>query len=485
MSVKKALSIFLFIFSISFLFAQKKRIVILTPETEGMLKEEADWLAPTVQKKIEENFSNCKKFEILEINKLGTSEYAVFSTINKENESYYIFANLSKISSGEKISSITSKSVLDYKLIFEEEDCIVNYITDKLLSDMGIKANSYKAKDKSKTNYTNQSSSFLDKIKQLGFHFYAAPLYYYEYGYQNEFVFAEDSNNMEYKMSELNWNINNHEIGGTAQIGWKWLGLNTSFSFGLAADSGSMYDSDWLNPDDHSMKTNFSISDNYLNKANSFSAGLTGYLPVTAEALANTFYAQITPSIQYDYTYYYFNASNGEGWYGTKDSTGLDEVVAYDDPQATHYEKGSLGKIDYSRENHNINLGLGINTKIISRINFQVNYFISCYSLINSIDTHFAVNTRKTGTDYYDVMKGFFKNSTITANIEYNFWNNFYIGAGYRFYYQNLVDGVTYIKSHTASEYRLTTSSTSASSANTHHFSVYIKYAIENPTFFY
>ena len=131
-------------------------------------------------------------------------------------------------------------------------------------------------------NYTDDKTN---PFTELGFHFSVEPLYFFEMGTLNEFVFAKDSLEQKYKLSELNWNVNNHEIGMKAELGWKWIGLDTSFSFGIPGDSGYMYDSDWMHSTNHSMKTNLSKSEEYMNDAKTFSIGIFGDFPVILHCL--------------------------------------------------------------------------------------------------------------------------------------------------------------------------------------------------------
>lgn len=331
------------------------------------------------------------------------------------------------------------------------------------------------------STYTDDKTN---PFTELGFHFSVEPLYFFEMGTLNEFVFSKDSENQKYKLSELNWNVNNHEIGMKAEFGWKWIGLDTSFSFGVPGDSGYMYDSDWMHSTNHSMKTNLSKSDEYMNEAKTFSIGLFGDFPVTPESSGSYFCASVIPSFKYDYSYYYFSGYNGAGWYGSSYSNNPN-AIAYDDPLATYYKKGQLFGIDYSHEHHNLFFGLGVDLQVLKRLNIHFDYKFSCYTLVNSVDTHFTNDKRSTGSDYNDQMEDSFKTSRFFASLEYNFWDNFSIGTSYYYYHQPLTEGVTYTKSHTATEYTKSNSATSGCSAETHSFSVYIKYAMKKTPYFY
>ena len=117
-------------------------------------------------------------------------------------------------------------------------------------------------------------------ITDYGFHFSLLPFpfYTYEHGTLNEYVFDIDSSDNQYKLSELNWSVRNNTLGFGADFGWKWISLEARCSFGLNGPSANMFDSDWQNQSDHSMKTEFSISDNTQNNFISFEFGTYIYI---------------------------------------------------------------------------------------------------------------------------------------------------------------------------------------------------------------
>ena len=317
-------------------------------------------------------------------------------------------------------------------------------------------------------------------ITDYGFHFSLTlfPFYTYEHGFLNEYVYTTDYNDQEYKLSELNWSVRNHTLGFAADFGWKWISLDARCSFGLNGSSASMFDSDWQNNSDHSMKTEFSISENTQNNFISFEYGLKGNIPLTPEKNSSVVSLSYKPSVKYAYSYYSFSARNGEGWYGNK-------IVPYDSPSATHYEKGQLCGIDYVREHQNVFIGQGFNCKLFDCLNFDVNADISVYSLIKSVDTHFSNMDSTAGTDYLDVMQGYFDFYRFSASISYNFIKDFYIGADYTFTLQTLIQGANYRKPYGNSRYTRDTSVISGSSAQTHSFTIYIKLALKDTYFIF
>ena len=123
--IQKKYFIFITIIFLSFsLFAQNKyqnkRIVVLTPTTEGFSTGEESWIPSSVRRKIEANFYDYSPFVIvdaqnertikeiqaksdsfsyddestLKLGKLLAAEYALFSTITKANNKYILSASI-------------------------------------------------------------------------------------------------------------------------------------------------------------------------------------------------------------------------------------------------------------------------------------------------------------------------------------------------------------------------------------------------------
>jgi len=317
------------------------------------------------------------------------------------------------------------------------------------------------------------------------FHFSIKPLYSFEYGTLNEFVYSKDSDQNIYKLSELNWTVKNHSIGLSADWGVKWLSFCSSFSYGLNGPSGNMYDSDWQHPSNHSIKTEYSISDNTLNTFSNLELSLLGRIPLTPESISKTFSVTYIPSIKYCNSYYNFSAKDAEGWYGSSIYTNLDYPVPYNSPNAKHFLKGELMGIDYKREHQILFFGEGVKLQFYERLNLFVNFDISIFSIIESVDTHYTNKERTLGTDYRDTMTGYFNIIKVSSAIDYQFNKKLYIGANYIFTYQALTTGNTQSKNHTLDEYYLLKNSFAGSSGMTHNFSIYLKYALDDLYFIY
>ena len=328
-------------------------------------------------------------------------------------------------------------------------------------------------------------SLFANGFTENGFHFSITPLYSYEFGTLDEFVFKKEDDSKEFKLSELNWTVKNHSIGLSADFGWKWISIDTAFSFGLSGKSGNMFDSDWQDPLDHSIKTNYSISDNQLNKTCTFEIGLSGDIPFTPQSISSVFSASFIQSIRYAYKYYYYSGENGEGWYGTTKDTGLSYVVPYDSKEVMYYKKGKLFGIDYKREHQDCFIGEGIKFRFIDRFDLLLKYDFSIYTIVKSLDTHYNNNEKTSGIDYLDQMYDDFCSGKFYTELDFNFWKNMYIGAGYLYINQSLIQGTTHSKNHQLSSYNLDADYLSGSSAETHSFFVFLRYSINDSHFLY
>jgi len=215
------------------------------------------------------------------------------------------------------------------------------------------------------------------------------------YGVMNEYVF-DTSTGKDIKLSELNWDV--------IPICFVGLGANVSYSifdfsfyamnyFGSA--SASMRDSDWQNFNDRNMKTNYSISENTINKAFAFGTDFK------VSAIKNSF-VDFKGTLSLEYTFFDFSARNGYGWYGDRVHTKLPMDVAWNDPRAMFYGVGKLSGIDYQRSHFFTWTGLELSFSPIRFVTLCASFSVSAFSLVTSLDTHY----RK--TSYYDRSLSFF-----------------------------------------------------------------------------
>lgn len=160
---------FLFIFFIllavnSGSFAAGKRIAVFNPSAEGLSSDEKNWLPSSVRRRFEANFNDYTDFQLIEIQneaeiknlqkkaessaydqnssialgKLVSAEYALFATITKAGGKYILSANITNLSTGIRLSSVSIDGVSDCTKLFEGAGSSVNNATVKICADVGV-----------------------------------------------------------------------------------------------------------------------------------------------------------------------------------------------------------------------------------------------------------------------------------------------------------------------------------------------------------
>lgn len=157
----------LLIFSIFFMWglnAAEKRIAVFNPSGEALSADEKNWLPSSVRRRFESNFNDYTDFLLVEIQnegdiknlqkkaegssydqntsiqlgKLVSAEYALFSSITKAGGKYILSANVTNLTTGIRLSSVTIDGVSDYTKLFEGAGSSVNNATVKICADLGI-----------------------------------------------------------------------------------------------------------------------------------------------------------------------------------------------------------------------------------------------------------------------------------------------------------------------------------------------------------
>lgn len=162
--MKKFIFFVLLLFIYSSVFAQSKRIAIFNPQTEGLSKEDEVWVPSSVRRKLESNFNLYTSFQLVEIQneaeikilqkkadgsaydsdtsielgKLVSAEYGVFSTITNVKGKYILSSSITNLSTGIRLSSVATDSVDDVIDLFEGAGCSANQITVQFCMDLNI-----------------------------------------------------------------------------------------------------------------------------------------------------------------------------------------------------------------------------------------------------------------------------------------------------------------------------------------------------------
>ncbi len=145
--------------------AAGKRIAIFNPTAEGLAPEEQNWVPSSVRRRLEANFNDYTSYELvdvqneeqikkiqknaesfthdqntsIEIGKLVSAEIGVFSNITKANGKYILSTSVTNLTTGVRLSSVTTDSVVEAVQLFEGAGSSVNKVTVKICDDIGIK----------------------------------------------------------------------------------------------------------------------------------------------------------------------------------------------------------------------------------------------------------------------------------------------------------------------------------------------------------
>ncbi len=148
--------------------AAGKRIAVFNPTAEGLSEDEQNWIPSSVRRRLEANFNDYTTYQLvdlqneeeikkiqknaesythnqetsIEIGKLVSAEIGVFSSITKANGKYILSTNVTNLTTGVRLSSVTTDSVAEAVNLFEGAGSSVNKVTVKLCDDLGIKLSS-------------------------------------------------------------------------------------------------------------------------------------------------------------------------------------------------------------------------------------------------------------------------------------------------------------------------------------------------------
>ena len=149
-------------------FSAGKRIAVFNPTCEGLSEDEQNWIPSSVRRRLEANFNDYTTYQLvdvqneeqikglqkkaesythdqdtsIEIGKLVSAEIGVFSNITKANGKYILSVNVTNLTTGVRLSSVTTDSVAEPVSLFEGAGSSVNKVTVKLCDDLGIKLSS-------------------------------------------------------------------------------------------------------------------------------------------------------------------------------------------------------------------------------------------------------------------------------------------------------------------------------------------------------
>ncbi len=187
------------------------------------------------------------------------------------------------------------------------------------------------------------------------------------------------------KISLLEWERKFFTFGAQINSSYKKLHLDFSFNTALKNSlSGQMRDSDFLNEKDYSMKTTYSVGNNY--SKDFYNTDCSIYYDFNiAKAI------KVSPVVQVQYNYDSFKRPTAQGWYS-------DGAHHWNDPSSTKYpyhnettgKTYSLAEIDFYRHTFFTWSGFSFFIKPKDKISFNIAGLASPFAYFYSIDTHFA-----------------------------------------------------------------------------------------------
>lgn len=298
------------------------------------------------------------------------------------------------------------------------------------------------------------------KEKQKGvFHLSITPSLSFSYGTLYEAVFMDYFTKDYYKakravcyneydgcknglISLLEWNINGAVTAGLSiDMQYKLLKFSLYGSYTFPIKCGKLFDSDYLNPFNSSIKTMYSASDLAVKSNATIGFDLRPEFNLTK-------WCSLSPLFTLLYNYYSLKAKDGEGFYGYGNFYLFDEngvnidsfngsPYAFDSKYASHYPVGTLLPIDLVRHEIYLYLGIAVRFTPTSFFNIDLSFLTSPIYLILNMDHHYTSSyatkeSEKKGY-YNDVIYGVFTSfySNITFNFKINKRNSLGLGLNY------------------------------------------------------
>ena len=145
-------------------FAAGIRVAVFNPVGEGLSPDELNWIPSSVRRKLEANLNDYTSYLLvdvqneeeikklqkkaesytydqatsIELGKLVSAELGFFSSITKANDKYILSVNVTNLTTGVRLSSVTADSVTEPVSLFEGAGSAINKVTVKLCEDLGI-----------------------------------------------------------------------------------------------------------------------------------------------------------------------------------------------------------------------------------------------------------------------------------------------------------------------------------------------------------
>ncbi|MBR4373907.1 MAG: omptin family outer membrane protease [Treponema sp.] len=290
------------------------------------------------------------------------------------------------------------------------------------------------------------------------------PVFGVRNGQVDEYVFLKECDYDDDKLSELNWDLQNEFLyGAKIDANLKRFFVNTQFSLGIPRKSGTMIDSDWMNvqlknASDYQYKTNYSVSDNYLESDFDFSVKLGADIPLGTFGITTI---DVKPFVGFDYNSISFIAKGGTAWYGNTNSKGF--YSPYDDESNRSVYNLDGDVISYERKSYIFWLGFETEFDFPNPLSVSTGFQVSPYLYAESIDTHLLTKRM-----YGDKTPGFFSAFKWHIAESFKFTPRLSLVLDFSWLYVRVLRGDDYIKTISATAY--TKSTDADGGAGEHYF---------------
>ncbi|MCR5289109.1 MAG: omptin family outer membrane protease [Treponema sp.] len=254
-------------------------------------------------------------------------------------------------------------------------------------------------------------------------------------GQIDEYVFIKQPS---HTLSHLEWELRTlWYIGADVTLESDRWTLFTGFNAGIPKASGSTYDSDWQNPNNTSMKTNYSYGDNTLNKSFDFNLGASyRFKPFSL--------LHIAPVCSLDFAFIKMTYDPIEAWYGDTSNTGKSTYVAYTNSEAKHFTASQLGTVEYTQYRFNLWIGCTFIYTPIQRLTIHITPAITPYHFVMAYDLH----TSNSGDiTYKDLMESYFAAFRIQNSLSYIFNERLSLILSGTLFWTKTIRGISYQKS--------------------------------------
>lgn len=266
------------------------------------------------------------------------------------------------------------------------------------------------------------------------------PIVSVQTGSLGEYVYSKSLKGKREKLSELDWDMKPVvRVGGQVGALWRNLRLDARAAGFIPMRCGIMQDSDWQNiplNSDASTKTNYSKSENSIDKGVSLSCALSYEFKIAR-------FFSLAPIAAFEWQKRSFEARNARGWYGDAKNIGKQTGVSYNDERAIYFPKGTLGGIDFQRSDMFAWIGAAAAFSPVDRFSIALSFLVAPYTYFWAKDIHY---TPGGAASYFeDVVEGFFSSFRLALALSFRANDRISLRLGAAWLVSLELDGKSYM----------------------------------------